>query len=266
LVFTLLAVALSLACTSAKGVEIVAHRGASHDAPENTLAAFRLGFEQKADAVELDVFLTRDGQIVAMHDRTTERTTGVARPVSEQTLDELRKLDAGSWKGAAWAGERIPTLAESVAIIPDGKRMLIEIKCGAEILPELARVLAACGKKPEQLAIIGFNYATMAEAKKLLPRHEVYWVVDHKPAKEGDPPPALADLAEKALAANLDGLDLNYRFPLDAASVQQLKRQNLKVLVWTVDKPEAAARLIAAGVDAITTNRPQWLRESLASE
>ena len=78
-------------------VELVAHRGASEEAPENTLAAFRLGWQQ-ADACELDIYLTKDGQIAVLHDATTKRTTGVDKPVSQQTMDELKGLDAGRWK------------------------------------------------------------------------------------------------------------------------------------------------------------------------
>ena len=251
----------------ARAVEIIAHRGASHDAPENTLSAFRLGWEQSADGNELDIHLTKDGQIVAMHDKTTKRTTGVDKAVAEQTLCELRQQDAGAWKGPQWAAERIPTLAEALETIPDGKRMFIEIKCGSEVLPELQRVLAASGKKPEQLVIIGFKYETMAEAKKLLPELQVYWIVGYNEAKDSPDakqPPTLEELTEKAKAASLDGLDLQWRFPLDAAAVGTIKEQGLNLLVWTVDDAAVAARLAAAGVDGITTNRPQWLRERLA--
>src|SRR6188508_1008743 len=125
----------------ATAVEIIAHRGGAHEAPENTLAAFKLGFEQKADAGELDVYLTKDGKAVVIHDKNTKRTAGADKPVVEQTLEELRALDAGSFKGAQWKGEKIPTLAEALETIPDDRRMFIEIKCGAEILPELERVL-----------------------------------------------------------------------------------------------------------------------------
>jgi glycerophosphoryl diester phosphodiesterase len=254
---------LKLHDTRMAAVEIIAHRGASYDAPENTLAAFRLGWQQHADANELDVHLTRDGQIVALHDSSTERTTGVQREVVEQTLAELRGQDAGTWKAPQWAGEKIPTLAESLATIPDGKRMFIEIKCGSEILPELKRVLAASGKTREQLVIIGFDYQTMADAKQRFPHLEVYWVVGHKDSPETGKPPELDDLAEKAAAAGLDGLDLNYRFPLDGEAVARLRARGLKVFVWTVDDAAVAARLASAGVDGITTNRPQWLREQL---
>ena len=94
----------------ARGVQIVAHRGASHDAPENTLAAHRLALAQGADCVETDVHLTGDGRLIVIHDKTTERTTGVAGRVAEMTQDALRALDAGRWKGEKFVGERLPLL------------------------------------------------------------------------------------------------------------------------------------------------------------
>ena len=124
-------------------VEIVAHRGASFDAPENTVAAIKLAWEQKADAAEFDVFLSKDGKIVVIHDADTKRTAGVDRKVADTTLEELRKLDVGKWKDAKFAGEKIPTLEEMLATVPAGKRVFIEVKCGPEIVPELDRVLKA---------------------------------------------------------------------------------------------------------------------------
>lgn len=93
-------------------VAIIAHRGASYEAPENTLPAVRLGWERDADAVEVDIHQTRDGRIVAIHDRSTARVTGRTGLVAETTLERLRSLDAGSWKGMRWRGVRIPTLEE----------------------------------------------------------------------------------------------------------------------------------------------------------
>jgi len=256
--------ALASAMT-ARCVEIIAHRGASHDAPENTVAAFQLGWEQGADANELDLHLTKDGQIVVLHDPTTKRTAGVDRKVVEQTLDELRALDAGSWKGAKWGGERIPTLEEALATIPEGKRFFLEIKCGPEILPELQRVLKACGKSPEQLVIIGFDYETMRQAKARLPELQTFWLVSPKKESQGTKPP-ISELIEQAKAARLDGLNLNHGFALDAAFVAAVKQAGLKLYTWTVNDAAVARKLAALGVEGITTDRPKWLREQLQAE
>jgi len=244
-------------------VEIIAHRGASHDAPENTIAAFRLGWKQRADAVELDIQLTRDGQIVVIHDGDTKRTTGRSDRVADQTLADLRTLDAGSWKGPAWKGEKLPTLSEALETVPQGKRMFIEIKCGPEVLPVLQQVLAASRKTLKQVTVIGFNYATMKDAKSRLPKVPVYWLANYEADKKTQKRPEIDTLIRKAKAAGLDGLNLESKFPIDAALVAKVKAAGLRLYVWTVDDAALAARLSQAGVDGITTNRPEWLRGQL---
>src|SRR6516225_8007886 len=124
-------------------LEITAHRGASWDAPENTLAAVELAWRQGADAVEVDFRLTRDGHIVASHDDSTQRIAGVDVRVHESSLAELRELDFGGWKGAEFAGEPIPTFDELLATLPPGKRFYVEIKCGAEIAELLATAISS---------------------------------------------------------------------------------------------------------------------------
>lgn len=244
-------------------VDIIGHRGASHDAPENTLAAFKLGWEQGADAVELDIWLTKDGKIVCLHDADTKRTTGVLKKVAESTLDELRTLDAGIWKDAKWRGEKLPTLAEALAAIPAGKRLVIEIKAGVEILPELARDLKAAGKPDGQLVIISFKHdvcrgeAALPEDSRALSLQLQAGQVDRG---------VVADrrrIDSKAKSAGLDGINLSYKGPLDAAFVNQTHAAGLKFYVWTVNDPEIARKLVAAGADGITTDRPGWLRGQL---
>jgi len=256
-------VALFLGAYPLGAVEIIAHRGASHDAPENTLPAFQLGWEQGADANEMDIHLTRDGRIVVIHDADAKRTTGAGDTVSGRTLDELRRLDAGSWKGAQWKGTRLPTLDEALETVPEGKRVFIEIKCGREVLPALEGVLNASGKKPEQLVLIGFNYATMKEARKRFPQHRIYWLASYEADKRTGKRPDIDTLIRKAASAGFDGLNLHFEFPIDREFVAKVARAGLRLYVWTVDDPAVAARLAAAGVDGITTNRPAWLRRHL---
>ncbi|MEK6262789.1 MAG: glycerophosphodiester phosphodiesterase [Planctomycetota bacterium] len=250
--------------TSAHPMEIVAHRGASHDAPENTLASFKLGWAQQADAVELDIMLSKDGRIIVIHDKDTKRVSGVDRPVVEQTLNELRSLDAGRWKDAKWAGEKLPLLSEVLATIPDGKRLFIEVKCGAEVIPELVRELKEAGKKPEQTAIIGFSADAMAAVKQALPTLEVYWVVNIKPDPKSDKKPLTVDeLIATAKRIKADGLDLSACDALDKAFGDKVRAAGLKLAVWTVNDPAVARAMQAAGVQSLTTDRPGWMREQL---
>jgi glycerophosphoryl diester phosphodiesterase len=103
------------------GQLIVAHRGASYDAPENTLPAFTLAIEQGADALETDFYLTTDQHVICFHDKDTERITGRKLLITETPFEELRKMDVGSWKGPQWKDERMPTIEEVLAAVPEGK-------------------------------------------------------------------------------------------------------------------------------------------------
>ena len=163
-----------------RDTELIGHRGASHDAPENTLAAFRLAWEQGADGIEGDFRLTRDGEIVCLHDPTTRRTAGVRLSVADATLAQLRELDVGSWKGEQWAGEPIPTLREVIGTVPPGKRLFIELKSGPEILLPLAAILAESGLPHEQTVILSFSDEVVAEARQLLPHVKALWATDYK--------------------------------------------------------------------------------------
>ncbi len=249
-----------LASTTA-AVEIIGHRGASHDAPENTLPAFATAWAQQADAGETDVHLSKDGEIVVIHDADTLRVGGRDRKVVDQTLAELKQLDVGRWKGEPWTGERIPTLAELLATIPDQKRLFIEIKCGPEIAPRLVRVIKAARKRPEQTCLISFSYDVMRRVKKDLPELKCYWIVRLKQQKSsGRWLPPVQEVIRMAKSAGLDGIDFGDAPVIDRQLVAQVKRAGLGVYVWTVDTTREAARLQEAGVDGITTNRPGELK------
>jgi glycerophosphoryl diester phosphodiesterase len=242
--------------------EIIAHRGASHDAPENTLAAIQLAWKQKADAVEIDVQLSQDGHLVVIHDSDTGKTGRVRKPVADQTLVELRRLDVGSWRGEQWAGERIPTLREALAAVPPGKRIYVELKCGPESLPAFALDVRASGLKSNQVVPIGFSLPTMRAVKLALPELEAGWVVSFRRTLHGWSP-KVERLLEQALAANLDALDVDQRGPANAKFARAVHDARLKLYTWTVDSPAKAKQLAAAGLDGLTTNRPSWLRERL---
>ena len=249
------------------GMHLIAHRGASHDAPENTLAAVRLAWAQHADALEVDVHLTRDGRLAVIHDSDTERTAGVRRVVAESTLAELQQLDAGRWKDARFAGEKIPALEDVFSLVPAGKRVFVEIKGGPEAVPALQRCIAIATQEQraplhaEQIAIITFDLPAAETAKRALPPHEVCWLAD---SGAGAPRPTLTEVAAVARAAGLDGIDVDAGWPLTKDLVQQIRRDGFKLYVWTVDAAPIARRLAAAGVDGLTTNRPGWLRARIA--
>jgi glycerophosphoryl diester phosphodiesterase len=253
--FLLLTVALS---AHSGAVEIVAHRGASHDAPENTLAAVKLAWERDADGVEIDVMLSKDRQVVVFHDKDTKRLAGVPGKVVDQTAAELARHDVGRWKDAKWTGERIPSLGPVLATIPAGKRMFVELKTGPEIVPLLEPFIAAAGKRPEQIVFISFNLESCAAVKRAFPDHEVAYISRFRKGKE-----KIATLIREAKSARADALDQDGNGAVGKAEGDAIRAAGLKFYVWTIDDPGRARELIAAGVDSITTNRPQWLRERL---
>ena len=242
--------------------EIIAHRGASRDAPENTLAAIHLGWDQGADAVEVDVHQSRDGHMMVIHDATTRKTARLNRRVNVQSLADLKALDAGRWKNRRWAGEQIPTLGEALATVPAGKRMFVEIKCSVDCLPHFVSTVRDSLLRPQQVVPIGFHLTTMRLVKWALPECEVCWVVAFSRSIRGWKPGVDAIIA-KAKEAGLDGIDVGARGPVNEAFARKVHEAGLKLYIWTVDSPANARRLIAAGVDGITTNRPGWLRAQL---
>jgi glycerophosphoryl diester phosphodiesterase len=249
--------------TRLSAVEIVAHRGASADAPENSLSSMKLAWQQNADAIETDLWLSKDGKLIVFHDADTKRIGKVNRKISDYTLAEAQQVDIGTWKGPQFAGERIPTLESFLATIPEGKRIFLEIKCGPEIIPEFVRVLKASGRPASQLAVISFNYDSIRESKKALPELEHYLLADYKKDEKTGELPQLATLITQAKEAKLDGLDLQFKWPIDEAFVSEVKAAGLKLAAWTVDDPAVAKKLATAGVASITTNKPGWLREQL---
>ena len=247
-------------------MQIIAHRGASYDAPENTLASARLAWAQGADALEVDVHLTRDDRLAVIHDSDTRRTAGVAGDVATLTLSALQQREVGRWKDARFAGERVPALDDILAIVPPGKRVFVEIKSGPEAVTALQRCIADArqnqGLLASQIAIISFDLAVAAAAKVALPAHEVCWIAD---AGADAPRSTVGEIAQEARAAGLDGIDVASGWHLDAKTVQQIQSGGFKLYVWTVDDARLARRLVQAGVDGLTTNRPGWLRAQLAT-
>ena len=243
---------------------LIAHRGASREAPENTLAAFNLAWHQGADGIEADFRLTRDGRVVCLHDDSTGRTAGVDLAVAEASFDELRQLDVGGWKGARWRGERIPALEEVLTRFPAGKRLFIELKSGPELVEPLRQILTAAGVPVEQLRLLAFDAQLVARLKDRLPGIRACLNVDYRwslRTRSWSPPrPEILATLEQSGA---DGLSSRAHALLDAQFVAELRQRGKEVHVWTVDSVRSAGYYRGLGVDSIMTNRPGWLRGRL---
>ena len=245
--------------------EIIAHRGASADAPENTLAAIQLAWQYGADAAEIDVMLTADGQLVTIHDETTLRTGGVDWVVKDRTLAELKTLDVGSWKSPQFADERIPTLAEVLEIVPNGKRLLIEVKCGIDAIPELVRVLSTAKTASDQTVLISFDFDLIVAVKRALPDRLAFWVVEQFASGNIESPlePATDELIQRTLAARLDGLDINDLVERPSGDVAAIRQAGLGTCIWTVNSLDRARWLRDEGMLSITTDVPAKLLAGL---
>jgi len=248
------------------GQMIIGHRGASHDAPENTLAAFQEAWAQGADGIEGDFYFTRDNKIVCIHDNDTQRTSTAKLVIRESTLSQLQKLEFGAWKSPKFAGEPIPTFADVLGCVPPGKTFVIELKTGPEIVPLLHRELEAAEVDLQQLLIIAFDANTIAKCKELLPDVRAHWLTGYKRDKPtGQVHPTVDEIAATLAACRADGLgthgDRSIVTPEFIASLRQHGMREFHV--WTIDSPEDAQYFQALGAVGITTNRPQFIRAAL---
>ncbi|MFQ5737859.1 MAG: glycerophosphodiester phosphodiesterase [Acidobacteriota bacterium] len=232
---------------------VIAHRGASGEAPENTLAAFRRAVQLNVDLVELDVRFSRDRRVIVIHDETVQRTTTGHGAVAEMTLNDLRQLDCGSWFDQRFKGERIPTLEEVIAVVrPTPVQLLIEIKDrpappeGFETL-----ILETLGRNGMQSRAIlqSFDLRAVKELKQIEPSVAAAALLDRRSS----------DPVGEALEAGAETLAIKWKL-LRPEIVEEAHRRGVQVYVWTVNKPKDIGRMRDFGVDGIISNYPQRIR------
>ncbi|OQB40048.1 MAG: Glycerophosphoryl diester phosphodiesterase [Candidatus Latescibacteria bacterium ADurb.Bin168] len=231
--------------SSPRGRWVIAHRGFSGEYPENTMAAFRAAVALGVDAIEIDVHLSRDGHVVIMHDAKLDRTTDATGALAEHTLEEIKRVDAGSKKGVQFAGERVPAFAEMLAEI--SLPVMCEIKDqGEDIVRETARVVKAAGAE-DRVIIACFDDATLQ------------WAAEHLPGCErlalGQP------TAERIKTAHINAPSFEQA---DEAFVKAVHEADGAVWLWTVDDPADIRNVIALGVDGIISNYPDRVLAALA--
>lgn len=257
----LAAVILAGGCSRPAGDPlIVAHRGASYDAPENTVPAFLLAWEQGADAIEGDFFLTADGEIVCIHDSRTGRVAGKDLVVAGSTLEELRELDAGAWKGEQWKGTGIPTLSEVFELVPEGKKIFVEIKPGTEILPGLYEEIDRSGLRKEQVVVISFNSEVIREFRLARPEHKAYWLSGLRADGDGNVVPSVESVLETLEYIGADGFSSHHGL-ITRDYIERLMKAGYEYHVWTVNDPEKALLLREYGALSITTDVPAVIRD-----
>ena len=235
---------------------IVAHRGSSFDAPENTLPAFRLAWEQGADGVEGDFLLTKDAQIVCIHDASTKRLADKNLVVSKSTLQELRALDVGAWKHEKFKGTKIPTISEVFATIPKGKKIFVEVKCGPEIVPFLVKEIRKANLETDQVRLICFNTKVIKSFKEYMPNHKAYWLSGFN-KKNGSWKPSVDQVITTLQSCKADGLDSQHTIPPEFS--KSVINAGFEWHAWTINDARTAQRLAKRGIDSITTDRPKLI-------
>jgi glycerophosphoryl diester phosphodiesterase len=240
---------------------VIGHRGASAYAPENTLASFRLAVKQGADMVEDDYYASKDGHLVVIHDATLDRTTDAVKMwggkgilVKSKTLEELRQLDAGSWKGSPFAGEKLPTFAEMIEVVVQGGRVpLLERKGGSpeQTLDELKKINAV-----DKVVVQSFDWMFLSMLHKLDPSI-VLGVLGSK---------KLTDKAIK-VARQTGAVVIGWEYKdVDQDMVSRVHAAGMKLWAWTVDNEKDIQRLKGLGIDGIISNKPDFVRKVLEAK
>lgn len=217
---------------------ICAHRGASDTHPENTLAAFREAIRLGVHMIEFDVALSKDGQLVLMHDTTVDRTTDGNGPVSELTLAELKKLDAGSWKNNRFKGERIPTLGEALAIMPDNMWLNVELKGGAKLAEQVTKLIVAAERL--QQSFLACGEAAAVAAKKIDKRIQICNMERQANSLR---------YVNETIAMRAEFIQLYGGKSVDAAHTKQLREHGIRINFCCANDAAVVDALFTAGVE-----------------
>ena len=241
---------------------VIAHRGDSAHRPENTLAAFAGALELGVSAVELDIQLTRDGHVVVIHDPALERTTSGRGDVRQMTLAEVRAVSAGYPErfGGEWTGERVPTLAEALALLRDRARALIEVKAESVTADETGGVEALAVEEirrsgmADRVALISFDQRAILRLRQLAPDISRGRIFGRTSADE-----VLGDAR-----ATASEIVMPHKSQISDALVARVHAAGLKLATWVVDEPEELRELARFDLYGVGSNRPGVLLEAIA--
>ncbi|HPI73100.1 MAG TPA: glycerophosphodiester phosphodiesterase family protein [bacterium] len=228
----------------------LAHRGASGHAPENTLAAVQLAMELGADGIEIDVHLTRDQEVVLLHDDLLQRTTNGVGAVQDFDLVELRTLDAGSWFSLAYVSEPIPTLQQVLSLASDRLFVNVEIKAEERVEILAARVVDLLTKHQTRCMITSFDQKALLAVAALGSSIPLGFIFE--------------DYPQQALEVPWPILCADYHL-LDPAWINRCRQAKKQLFAWTVNESADLKAVLKLGVDGIMTNYPDRLRKLLAT-
>ncbi len=248
-------------------MKIIAHRGASARAPENTVAAVRLAAELGADGVEVDVRVTRDNQLAVLHDTDTRRVAPGApvHTVKRNYLKELQTLDVGSWKEAKFAGERIPALGDVLAALTPEQEIFIEAKSRETdaVLAALSKLIAPStnpGFPAARTVIMSFEMVLVRKIKKLRPTWRTLLLLKHKPTTH-----LFGQILSAIRAKHLDGIGQNRTWTFTPEQYASLFAAGAILSVWTVNSATEAKVWRERGFHYLTTDIPDAIKTALKS-
>ncbi len=241
--------------------KVIGHRGAKAYAPENTLASFHAAADLGIEWVEMDVKLTRDGEAIVFHDDDLNRCTGVSGLVAQTDFKTIRELDAGSWFGDSFIGEKIPTLEEALEVVLErGMGVNLEIKpCPgreletAEVMLDVATRIWPDDKAPPLVS--SFQYVSLERAMDMIPEWPRGLLMDDHMAH-------FAEMAEYLDVAtiNIDGRKAS------RDEVEEYMELQKPILAYTINKPDKARELLRWGVDGFFADNPDVIREAVETK
>lgn len=234
-------------------VLIIGHRGARCCAPENTIPSFRLAIEAGVDGVEMDVHMSRDGEVVVIHDDTLDRTTTGSGYVKDYALAQLKALDAGIKFGGEWRGVRIPTLSEVLNEFGNRTSYIIELKHGSDVYPGIEeRVISIVRRYGVKAKIVSFDFDALERVRQLDSSIELGLIFIGKPRW----------FIEAARRLEAQWLQAEYRL-INEVDVKVAHDAGLRLGVWTVNDVDTALRMVKMGVDEVTTDNPGLIIRAL---
>ncbi|MBL55894.1 MAG: hypothetical protein CMP61_01775 [Flavobacteriales bacterium] len=247
-----------------ENLKIIAHRGASFDAPENTLASVHLAWTQNINFVEVDVKLTKDNVLVVFHDETTIRFNQVNKRISEYTFKELSSIDVGLFKGEQWKNESIPSLEQVLKTIPAKGSLIVELKDGPEMECALVQLEKRNTDVWKQLEFISFQYDTICMAKKIFPNNKCLWLLGLDSNLETSKNmPSIKNILKKVKQHHLDGIDVFAGEVANESFFKIMHQENLDIYLWTINTIAHAKKYLPFQPHGITTDKPKWMKEQL---
>jgi glycerophosphoryl diester phosphodiesterase len=231
---------------------IIGHRGAMGEAPENTLGSFQLALEQGAEAIELDIHESSDGQLIVCHDYTVDRTTNGHGAISKMTAQELQKLDAGSWFNSSFAAEKLPLLEEVFTLVPAGIIINVEVKCAysARMEQRLIQLIHQYNRL-DSVIVSSFNHKILVKLKHAEPGLKIGLLYN-------------TNFQSHRLMANSAGVEVYSLHPyyraIDDEDVADAVQNGLRVYPYTINAENELQQALAAGMSGIITDYPGRLK------